>query len=187
MIGEAPLTTASPPRAGKPADFRVRMPEPSDIPRLVTLINALAEDAGLLFINAIDDRAGAAVLRDHLAAIASSGNEAVFVAERDGALVALLTATRGAHAAKRGVVDIGIGVRPADRGRGIGGALMEAAEAWARGAGVHRLQLTVVTTNAPAIALYRKLGFETEGVMRASARLDGVDLDQYMMAKLLPN
>ncbi|HXQ53332.1 MAG TPA: GNAT family N-acetyltransferase [Stellaceae bacterium] len=189
MIGEAPWTSASAPRAdanGRAARVRVRMPTADDIPRLVALINELAQDSGLLFINAVDPKTGASVLRDHLASIALSGTEAVFVADQGDALVALLTATRGAHEAKRGVVDIGIGVRQGERGRGIGGALLEAAEHWARSVGVHRLQLTVVTTNAPAIALYRKLGYVNEGVMHASAKLDGVYLDQYMMAKLLP-
>ncbi len=163
----------------------IRNPADRDIPGLVALVNVLAAEPSSLFIMPIDGADGAATLRAHLAAVATSGNEAVLVAERHGEIAGLLTATRGFHPAKRGVATIGIGVRPSDRGRGIGRALMAAIEAWAGGAGIHRLELTVVATNRAAIALYRSCAYETEGVLRASVRIDGQAVDQILMAKLL--
>ena len=71
------------------------------------------------------------------------------------------------------------------RGQGIGAALMMSLERWARGFGCHRLQLPVVTANAPAIALYRKLGFVLEGSLRATASIAGQRIDELLMAKLL--
>ncbi|MGH7123407.1 MAG: GNAT family N-acetyltransferase, partial [Stellaceae bacterium] len=102
-----------------------------------------------------------------------------------GDLVGLATATGGAHPAKRAAVEIGIGVLATHQGLGIGTALMAGLEGWAREAGIHRLQLPVVTTNAPAIALYRKCGFAIEGTLSESVRVEGRYADQYMMAKLL--
>jgi hypothetical protein len=46
------------------------------------------------------------------------------------------------------------------RRRGIGLALMEAAEEWARRVGVRKLELHVFPHNTPALALYEKLGYE---------------------------
>jgi RimJ/RimL family protein N-acetyltransferase len=43
----------------------------------------------------------------------------------------------------------------------------------------------VVTSNEPALGLYRKAGFTVEGVLRESVVADGRKLDQFMMAKLL--
>jgi len=40
--------------------------------------------------------------------------------------------------------------------------------------------------NAPAIALYRRFGFEVEGACRQYLRLDGVDYDALLMARLEP-
>lgn len=54
-----------------------------------------------------------------------------------------------------------LGVAPALRGRGVAHRLMQHAEALARAQNINRLTLTVVSTNAPAIHLYRKLGFKT--------------------------
>jgi ribosomal protein S18 acetylase RimI-like enzyme len=47
------------------------------------------------------------------------------------------------------------------RGTGLGRALVEATLARARERGCRRVELDVNTENAPALALYRSLGFET--------------------------
>ena len=49
------------------------------------------------------------------------------------------------------------------RGRGVGSALVQAAESWARERGLHKLNLEVWPHNEAAIALYRKSGFIEEG------------------------
>ena len=162
----------------------VGAPAERDIPGLIALINALAAEAGALFVNPIDTETGPEALRIHLAAMAQSGNEAVLVAEREGTLAGFLTARRGVHPATRGVAEIGIGVAAAHRRIGIGRALMTALDGWASAAGIHRVQLDVVASNTPAIALYRQFGYEVEGMLRASARIDGRMVDRLMMAKL---
>ena len=48
-----------------------------------------------------------------------------------------------------------------------------------------RLELTVFCENTPAVRLYRKMGFEIEGIRRNSMKLDGVYKDEYAMAKML--
>ncbi len=49
------------------------------------------------------------------------------------------------------------------RGRGVGSALIQAAIAWARDHGLHKLSLEVFAHNTAGIALYRKYGFVEEG------------------------
>jgi putative acetyltransferase len=49
---------------------------------------------------------------------------------------------------------------------------------------VTRLELTVYTDNAPAIALYRKFGFEIEGTHKAYALRAGRFVDAHAMARL---
>ena len=55
------------------------------------------------------------------------------------------------------VVDVAVGA--VARREGIGRRLMEAAEAWARERGADSVDLTVVEGNAPALALYERLGY----------------------------
>ncbi len=87
---------------------------------------------------------------------------------------------RRAHAAS-----LGMAVRDDVHGRGVGtallAALIEAAERWH---GIHRLELTVLTDNAPAIALYSRFGFVHEGTQRAAVLCDGVLVDTHSMARL---
>ena len=87
---------------------------------------------------------------------------------------------RRAHAA-----EIGMGVHDDHTGRGIGTALLQAlldvADNWM---GLRRVELTVYTDNAAAIALYRRHDFEVEGTLRACAFTDGRLVDAYAMARV---
>ncbi len=51
---------------------------------------------------------------------------------------------------------------------------------------LQRVELTVFSDNEPALALYRKLGFEEEGLLRRYALRDGVFTDVYSMARFKP-
>jgi len=62
-------------------------------------------------------------------------------------------------------VDIGISVAPEWRGRGVGTALMRAAEDWARERGAERVILDLAAANTGARKLYERLGYETHGLM----------------------
>jgi RimJ/RimL family protein N-acetyltransferase len=116
-----------------------------------------------------------------------SGNGVILVAEEDGALVGYLEVQGGAFRRNRHVGEIVVGMRGAYRGRGIGTRLFESAERWAAEHGLRRLELTVMTHNAAAIALYQKMGFAIEGTRRSSLLVDGSFVDEYYMAKLLPD
>jgi putative acetyltransferase len=82
---------------------------------------------------------------------------------------------------------LGMGVHDDYTRRGIGTALLRAvldtADNWMN---LTRLELTVFVDNAPAIALYERHGFETEGTLRAYAFRDGAFVDAYAMARIRP-
>ena len=103
-----------------------------------------------------------------------------------GEVVGNLGLTRLTHARRAHVGELGMGVRDAWQGKGVGTALMKAAldlaDNWL---GLRRLELRVYTDNAPAIALYRKFGFEIEGTHRAHAIRNGVYVDAHTMARIV--
>jgi RimJ/RimL family protein N-acetyltransferase len=82
--------------------------------------------------------------------------------------------------AHRGV--FGVGLLPQFRGQGIGTKLIRSALAAARAFGLHRVELTVRERNTGAIELYKKEGFEIEGVQRDAVLVDGVYEDVVCMA-----
>ena len=124
-------------------------------------------------------------LEDLLRDVLAGANGTVLVAEDDDRMIGFLEATGGAFRRNRHVAHLVVGVLGAYAGRGIGTALMEEVERWARGCGVHRLELTVMTHNAAALALYQKAGFGIEGTRRQSLLVDGSYADEHYMAKLL--
>jgi RimJ/RimL family protein N-acetyltransferase len=79
---------------------------------------------------------------------------------------------------------LGMGLLPPFRGQGIGTRLMTTVLIAARRAGLHRVELTVRESNAPAIALYKTMGFEVEGCFRDAVRVDGVYENVLGMARL---
>ena len=83
------------------------------------------------------------------------------------------------------VVSIGMMVRDDWQGKGVGTALMQAAMDFAdQWLNVSRVELSVFFDNAPAIALYKKFGFEIEGTMRKAALREGAFVDVLMMARV---
>jgi ribosomal-protein-alanine N-acetyltransferase len=80
----------------------------------------------------------------------------VLVSEADGRLAGLLSLLRWPQAT--GAID-DIAVRPDLQRRGLGDAMLRWALAWFRQEGMRRAWLDVLLGNAPALALYKKLGF----------------------------
>ncbi len=68
--------------------------------------------------------------------------------------------------------------------QGIGTDLIRQSLAAARGFGFHRVELTVRENNTNAIELYKKVGFETEGMQRGATQVDGVYENLILMAVL---
>ncbi len=83
------------------------------------------------------------------------------------------------------VATFGISVSSKFRGRGVGSAMVQEmvnlCDNWLR---IERIELTVFVDNAPALALYRKYGFEIEGTGTHYALRNGEYVDAYFMARL---
>ena len=82
-------------------------------------------------------------------------------------------------------IRIGADVVPRLRRQGLATRIYEAIIAWCFDQlNIHRIWLLVLDTNEGAQALYRKLGFETEGKMRSAIWRDGGWHDYIMMSLL---
>ena len=84
---------------------------------------------------------------------ASGTGRVTFIAEREGQWLGLATgvASDPIKPDDPGPVLVGMFVDPAERGRGLGAALVEAVVAWARSRGARGLSLWVTSSNGPAI------------------------------------
>ena len=107
------------------------------------------------------------------------------VAELAGTVVGMIGLHPESRPRRNHAAHIGMSVHDAHQGQGVGQALLEAAINIADGwLNLRRLELTVFTDNDQAIALYERLGFEREGVLREFAFRGGSYVDALTMARL---
>jgi RimJ/RimL family protein N-acetyltransferase len=164
--------------------LQVRRATPGDAGALVELARAVgAEPEGWLITNG--EWRSPSEERRYLRAVRRHTHAAVFVAETPDGIVGRISLARDAHPASEHVADLGLMVAVASRRQGVGRALMEAAEAWAREVGVRKLELHVFPHNEAAIALYDGLGYEREGYRRDHYRRADGFVDAILMAKML--
>jgi len=107
-----------------------------------------------------------------------------FVAVDTSRVIGWCDVTPKIHATLRHSGTLGMGVAAMHRGCGVGKALLEATLHAARARGLTRVELVVRVDNEPAIALYRRFGFEVEGRLRGYLVVDERAHDALAMARI---
>jgi RimJ/RimL family protein N-acetyltransferase len=163
----------------------VRTARETDAKALLQLLQRLDDETRFMMYEPGERMTTVQEHEELLKGLLAGGNSTVLLAEEDDQPVGFLEATGGAFRRNRHVVNLVLGVLGEHGGRGIGAALMQEAERWARGCGIHRLELTVMTHNAAAVALYEKAGFAIEGTRIQSMLVESSYVDEFYMVKLL--
>ena len=164
--------------------MKVRKAKASDASQLVEVMKD-AEASGFMLFDPGERTLTVAQFEQYIEATNQKQNSAVFVATKEEQILGYMivqgeTQKRIAHRAY-----IVIGVHSASRGKGVGTALFTHAEQWAKEADIQRLELTVIKHNEAAYHLYKKMGFQVEGVKQKSLKMNGEYVDQYYMAKMI--
>ncbi len=118
---------------------------------------AIAEYSGELGYTA-----SAAETRERLLRIGADGNQAVFVAESENAVVGWIHVFESQRIESRPFAEVGgLVVAEGARARGIGRSLMSSAEEWARSRGLERLRARSNVTRSAAHQFYERLGYRS--------------------------
>jgi len=118
--------------------------------------------------------------------LASESSKAMlpfYVACVNNKVIGWVNVTKAPGASRKHVGDLGMGLVPKYRRKGLGSKLLtKTLKHGFEKTGLLRIQLEVYTDNIPAIYLYTKLGFQYEGVKRKAVRINGKYKDAIVMA-----
>jgi putative acetyltransferase len=164
----------------------VRPARPGDAAALVAHLKALAAEPDINIPLAPDEvTLTPEAERESIELLDGSTRAAMLVALDGKTLVGELSVKGiSPRRAVAHVATLGMSVAASHRRRGVGEHLLREAIAWADAHGFLRLELYVYARNAPAIALYEKLGFAHEGKRAAFIRDGDAFLDDLVMARL---
>ena len=109
----------------------------------------------------------------------------IFVAEQDEQLVGYAFVTTKNYERTKHEAIISLGVKYSYQRKGIGPALINAAEAWALNRHIRRLEASIVPENQSAVILFKSLGFIIEGELRDKLFINGKYYSKYVLGKLL--
>lgn len=167
------------------AAMHVRALSDGDAKGFIELLEQLDRESKLMLFEPGERVMNEAAQRERIAAMQKSETQVVFAAEVAGRLVGFLGSTVGGQRRSCHTASLVVGVLQDFHGRGIGSALLEALDGWARSKQLHRLELTVMTHNERALRLYQKHGFVVEGTRVDSLRVDGAFVHEHYLGKII--
>lgn len=161
--------------------MEIRKIEPSDAEKFVDFYEKLADETDYLMFTPDEVSDKADEEEDFIKKY--DDYKQVFVAVDEDEIVGYLGISRSHLAKLTHMAKFTVGVLEDYQRQGIATKLIDFAEEWAKEKDITRLEITVVTENEPALALFEKTGFEQEGTRKDSVNLDGDFYDEFYMAK----
>jgi RimJ/RimL family protein N-acetyltransferase len=166
----------------KATEFKVRRAEESDAAAIIELRRALLTETSFMlwesgeFPESVDEEA------KRIGRLNGRDNCLMILAEEGGHPIGTLTAYGGETRRIRHRATLALGVAQEHWGKGVATAMLDYALRWAREQRSRRIELTVHTSNRRAIDVYKRCGFQVEGVRQSSLLVDGNCVDEYLMA-----
>ena len=162
----------------------IRLATQLDATEILLVMND-AENSGFMLANPGERKLKPESIEKIIGNINGTAKSGFFVAEQNDAILGYMIVRgdnleRTSHRAS-----IVIGVHSTSRGKGVGTALFEHVFEWAKQKELYRLELTVIESNEQAIGLYKKMGFEVEGIRKHALFIDGQYVNELYMGKIL--
>ncbi|WP_379134317.1 GNAT family N-acetyltransferase [Paenibacillus sp. sgz500958] len=158
---------------------------PEDACELLKLQHKLDQESSFMLLEPDERHTGQQMIREMIVNFEDSESSIFIGAEVEGSLVGYLSLRGGTVRRNRHCGYIVMGIIQEYQGLGIGKELFREMNEWARAHHITRVELTVMTHNTRALALYTKNGFTIEGTKVKSLKVDGQYVDEYYMSKII--
>lgn len=168
-------------------ELSLREAEKTDAAALISFLNQVGGESDYMTLDEAGILMDEVQMADFIQNQAESANQLYLLALLDDEIAGVVSITADFHERIRHIGQVFIIVKKAFWNQGLGQILLEEAVDWAENySSLRRLELTVQVRNERAVHLYKKLGFEIEGLLRRGAYLaEGIFLDVYLMGKLI--
>ena len=164
----------------------LRSPLPSDAAAALEYMKITADETPYLLRTPEEVTLTIPDEEKYLHRVAEDPNTASIFCFVDGVLAGNCNISRKTKLKNRHRASVGIALKQQFWGLGIGTALFGEMIAIAEGWGVLQIELEVIEGNDRAMALYRKMGFETVSFVPNAIRMsDGSSVKEFLMVKPL--
>jgi RimJ/RimL family protein N-acetyltransferase len=164
----------------------IRSVAPDDASALIAYLNAISTESEFLGYGPGELTMTVEEERQFLERCGATPGTIAMAGFVDDAIVASLTFLVGFKSRTRHVGEVGMSVRQAFWGLGVGTAMAGTFIQWVRQEpSVTKVNLRVRTDNHRALAIYRRCGFSVEGTLRRDICVDGHYFDHYTMGLLV--
>ena len=164
----------------------VREAEAEDAGALLTHVNSVGGESDYLALGPGEFELTEREEAEFLRACRASENQVYLLALVGDEIVGALNFSAGHRPRVKHSGELGMSVRKAYWGLGVGSKLLDTLLDWARQTGtIKKINLRVRTDNRRAILLYERKGFVREGTIRKEIFLDGVYYDLEWMGLVL--
>jgi RimJ/RimL family protein N-acetyltransferase len=125
--------------------------------------------------------------RKYISDLDSAKNLLIVAAEDNDVVgcLAALQADDGKRLETTHILHMGLHLREAFRGLGIGTHLLDYAITWAGEKGFKKLEANIFTTNKYSLGMFTKVGFVEEGVRKNRIQVGRELIDEVLMGKIL--
>lgn len=167
-------------------EYVIRNAIPEDASNLIKYLNSIAAESDNLTFGPGELTITVGIETKIIENAISSNNQYFVVAELDGLIIGNLNFSAGIKPRIAHIGEFGVSVLKEYWGNKIARELINGLIKWAKDGGkVTKINLQVREDNEKAINLYKKLGFEIEGLIKRSFFIKGKYYNCYHMGKIL--
>lgn len=144
-----------------------------------------AEESGFMLYAPGEREVTAEAISKFILSLNNTKKSGFFIARENDVVLGYIMVKSEMSARTSHRATIAVGVHSNSRGKGVGTHLFEHVIPWASQEKIHRLELTVIESNERAIHLYKKMGFEVEGIKKDSLLIKNQYVNELYMSLIL--
>lgn len=155
-------------------NVHIRKAAIDDAQNMIDFYNVVGGESDFLSFGANEFKRNLQEYKDYITATSKESNSIMLLATIDSKIIGIATINSSQKERTKHVGTLGIVISEKYTGMGLGKALMNELLVWAKQNGItKKISLVTNEKNTKAIGLYKKLGFEQEGLLKKDNYIRG--------------